>query len=95
MCEEEANALSQGMFAAVISEKRIHTVIRQVYQTNKYMLAPSGSTAYAGLQDYRAGAGETRSALIFTEHGPRAAADAIAAAMGISGQEFGILANPN
>lgn len=82
------DTLCNGMFAAVVSGKRIESVINSVYRTNSYLLEPDGALAFAGLQDYRTGAGETRPALILTERSPLNAADAVAVAMGITVQEL-------
>lgn len=86
--DEETDTLAKGLSAAVVSEKRMESVINSVYRTNTYLLEPDGALAFAGLQDYRTGAGETRPALILTERSPLCAADAVAAAIGVTVQEL-------
>jgi threonine synthase len=76
--------LRQGMFAAVISNYRRETIIRNVYQTSTYILDPGSAMAYGGLQDFRASGMETRPALIFTERSPICSADTVAKAMNIT-----------
>lgn len=93
--EESAAMLSQNMFAAVVSGKRVASVINSIYRTNSYLLEPDGALAFAGLQDYRTGAGETRPALILTEKSPLNAADAVSAAMNIPVQELKSRTNPS
>lgn len=86
--EEQLEKLRSGMFAAVVSKKRMESVIHSMYRTNTYLLGPDSALAYGGLQDYRASSGETRPALILTERGPACSADTVANAMGITIQEL-------
>jgi len=86
--EEHLEKLRCGMFAAVVSRKRMDSVIHSVYRTNTYLLGPDSAIAYGGLQDYRAGSGETRPALILTERSAICSADTVANAMGITIQEL-------
>ena len=83
--EEE---LGQGMFAAVISEKRRENVIRSVYRTNAYVLSPCTALAYGGLQDYRASRSESAPALILAEQGALCDAHTVADLLGVSEAEL-------
>lgn len=87
---EEENYLSirKGMFAAVVSQKRMESVIRNVYHTNAYILDPYAALAYGGLQDYRTSVGETRTALLMTEQSPVCSSATVATAMGITAQQL-------
>lgn len=86
--EDQFEKLRGGMFAAVVSRKRMESVIHSVYRTNTYLLSPESALAFGGLQDYRASTGEARSALILTERSPVCSADTVAKAMGITPQEL-------
>lgn len=78
------DTLREGLFAAVVSQKRMEATIRNVFATKTYLLSPYSALAYAGLQDYRAVAGETRPALIMTEQSPSNFPETVAKAMGLS-----------
>lgn len=62
--------LGEGFFGAVISQKRMQSVIRNVHSTNGYELHPYGALAYGALQDFRAIQSEATPALILTEFCP-------------------------
>ena len=86
---EEANsALRKGIYAAVVSQKRMESVIYNVYRTSTYLLDPYSALAYGGLQDYRSGTGEGRMTLLITERSPVCSAATVAKAMGITVQEL-------
>lgn len=76
--------LRRGMFAAVVSKKRMSSVIHSVYSTSGYILDPYAALAYGGLLDYRASTGVSGPALILEEKSPLCAADVVSKAMGIS-----------
>lgn len=82
--EEELTCLRQGLHAAVIGQARSRTIIRNVYHTNDYLLDPYSALAYGGLQDYRAGSGESRDAVLWAEKSALSAASQVAEALGIS-----------
>lgn len=86
--EEFSRILSHGMFAAVVGSERINSVIRSMYRTNQYVIDPETAFVYGGLQDYRAGVGESRPALIFSEKCPSFNMDRIAVAIGIPADEL-------
>ncbi len=80
--------LRRGMYAAVISWSRRERIIKNVYLSSTYILDPGSAMAYGGLQDYRAGTADLKTALIVTERSPICSADTVAGAMGISVQEL-------
>lgn len=82
------NKLRRGLFVSVVSQPRVLSTIPRVYGTNQYLLSPYGALAYAGLQDYRAKAGESRYALVLTESNPCCDTETVAAALGISAKEM-------
>lgn len=84
--EEQCALLREGLFAAVVSTKRITSVMNSVYRTNSYVLEPDSALAFSGLQDYRTGAGETVPALIIMKDSPACSTDAVTAALGITAQ---------
>lgn len=80
--------IRQGMFSAVVSDKRMESVISTVYRTCTYLMDPYGALAYGGLQDFRATAGEGRLTVIFTEQSPICSAATVSKAMGITVQDL-------
>ena len=70
LSEIDADTLSRGMFAAVVSMDRVATIIPSVYRTNRYILDPYGALAYGALADYRARTGSVGIALVLTEKSP-------------------------
>ena len=86
--EGQLDAFSDGLYAAVISWKRREQIISSVYKTSTYILDPGSAMAYGGLQDYRAGSGESRTAVIVTERSPILSAGTVAQAMDISVDEL-------
>lgn len=86
--DDQAKLLRRGMFCAVVSERRIESVIRSIYRTNTYLLSPAAALAYGGLQDYRSTNTEAGIALLLTEQGPLTAAEAVSGAIGITTEEL-------
>lgn len=68
--EEQYPLVRNGMFAAVVSEKRIETVIGNLYRSASYLVSGGCAAAFSGLQDYRASTGEGRMALVISEECP-------------------------
>ncbi len=64
------DALRRGMFAAVISDSRVSSIIHSVYRTSGYVFSPYAALAYGSLLDYRAQTGESRTAMLLCERGP-------------------------
>lgn len=81
--EEALELLQQGMFASVVSARRTDRTIASVYATKGYLMGPEAAMAYAGLQDYRATAGEARPALILARRRPKDDLQTVAAAIGM------------
>ena len=84
----EAEKLRRGMFAGVVSQDRVETLISNVYNTDAYILGPKASIAYGGLLDYRAKTGANRMALLLAERSPVCDGDLVAKAMGITKSEL-------
>ena len=76
--------LREGLFAAVVSQKRMEATIRNVYTTKTYLLGPYSALAYGALQDYRAVTGESRQTLILSEDSPAKFSGTVANAMGMT-----------
>ena len=81
--EEQLELLQEGMFASVVSVRRTARTIANVYSTNGYLMGPDTAMAYAGLQDYRATAGEGRLGLILARRRPKDDLETVAAAIGM------------
>ena len=81
--EDDVDRLRQGMFASVVSLRRTARTISSVYAAKGYLMGPETAMAYAGLQDYRATAGEGRLALILARYRPVEHLEAVAAAIGM------------
>lgn len=64
---EQAQVLRNGLFAAVISDSRIATIIPAVYRSGNYILGPYAALAYGCLQDFRATTGEENQTLLICE----------------------------
>ncbi len=86
--EEEIASIADGLFAAVVSDRRTLNVINSAYRTNQYLFDPYTALAFAALQDYRAVAGETRPSVIISESSPLGNSEIVANALGISQQEL-------
>lgn len=86
--DEQQRRLGQGMFAAVVSQARVETIIPSVYRTNQYILDPYAALAYGALSDYRARKGMGNTALIFCEKNPVCSAETVAGAMHITAAEL-------
>ncbi len=81
---EQFEQLRQGVFASVISDQRIRSLIPSVYQTSGYIFGPYGALAYGSLMDYRAKTGEGRKAILLTDRSPICDGDTVAQAMDIT-----------
>lgn len=81
---DQHELLRQGMYASVTSDKRLPSVIANVYTTNGYILCPYSALVYSGLIDYRATTGNNGPALMICETSPLQCEDFVAGAMGIS-----------
>lgn len=70
LSEDQLKMLGEGMFAAVISDSRVASIIPGVYHTSGYVLSPYAALAYGSLQDYRAMTGRTNPVLLMAERSP-------------------------
>lgn len=85
---EEHRHFREGLYACVVSDKRLTLAIPNLYQTNGYILCPYSALAYTGLMDYRSRPGRRRAAVMLTEFDPRDSADTVVRALSISGEEL-------
>lgn len=69
--EEALGQLQNGLFAAVISDSRVESIIPGIYQTSGHVLSPYAALAYGSLQDYWSTTGYTRTALLIEERSPK------------------------
>lgn len=65
--EEKLSVLNSGLSAAVVSDDRIESVIRNIHRTNDYRISEEAAVSFGGLQDYRANTGESRYTLILMD----------------------------
>lgn len=85
---EQHRLLREGMYVSVASEKRLMTVIPNVYNTNGYILCPNSAVVYAGLMDFRSMSGENGLALMLCEESPLQSEPVVASALGIGSKEL-------
>lgn len=64
--DEQFGAFNDGLFVAVVSHDRTHSVIGNFHRSHGYVLDHSAAVSYAALQDYRANAGESRPTLVLS-----------------------------
>ena len=88
LAEEPFELLRKGMFAAVISDTRIRSIIHSVFRTSNYVFGPYTALAYGSLLDYRAKTGESRAALLLSERSPICDSEVVAQAMQIPVSEL-------
>lgn len=84
--DDAVKAIGRNCHVSVLSEKRILSVIPNLYRTNSYLCGPYTALGYGGLLDYRASTGENRTALILSDRSPVSDLAVTAMAMGISQQ---------
>ena len=68
--EEQQSILTECVFAAVVSNKRIDSVISNMQRTNGYVFDTEAAWAYGGLQDYRSSTGISKDTLLFSKNRP-------------------------
>lgn len=86
--EANLEELRKGMFAAVVSQSRIGTIIPSVYRTHQYILDPYAAIAYGSLSDFRSRTGSAGNALIWMEKSPMCCASLVSSAMNIPVDEL-------
>lgn len=84
--DDALKAMGKIFHVSVLSEKRIFSVIPNLYRTNSYLCGPYTAMEYGGLLDYRASTGENRTALILSDRSPGSDIAVTAMAMGITEQ---------
>lgn len=87
--------LRHGMYAGVVSDNRMESIIRSFYNTSTYMMDPYSALAYCSLQDYRTRYAENRTALVLSEKSPAHSAPIVSKALGISVEELSDRLNLN
>ena len=80
--------MREGMYVSVISDPRMRSTIPSAYATHHYLLSPYTALAYAGLLDYRAGAGSRCWGLILADKSPACDLATAAGALGIPPAEL-------
>ena len=87
LSEEDLEKLRRGMFASVISDSRVGSIIHSVYRTNGYVFSPYAALAYGSLQDYRAKTSQSRPAMLISEKSPVCDCELVAKSMNVSMDE--------
>lgn len=85
---EEHQLFREGFSAAVVSDRRMRLAIPNLYNTNGYILGPYSALVYTGLMDYRSHPGPRRTAVMLTEHDPRADSNTVTRALVLSDGEL-------
>ncbi len=80
--------LRRGMYAGVISEGRMDSIIRSVYHTSTYIMDPYSALAYSSLQDYRTRYSENGNAVVLCERSPIRFAETVSQSLGITPKEL-------
>ena len=68
--EEQQVTFTKNIFAAVVGDRRVDSVISNMYRTNGYVFDTEAAWAYAGLQDYRSSTGISKDTLLFSKNRP-------------------------
>ena len=62
---------TDGFYCTVAGDKRADSTINSFFRSNRYVIDPPAAICYSGIQDFRAGTGSGRLALLFSEHTPK------------------------
>lgn len=87
----DAEKLRNGIFAAVVSEDRMSSVINSVHRTNACILEPDTALAFGGIMDFRAKTGECRATLLLADHSPADYAATVSEALKITPSQLNML----
>lgn len=68
--EEESDLLSEGIYTAVTSDRRVTSIVTGIYRLTGHVLSPYDALSYGCLQDLRATTGEERPTLLICEYSP-------------------------
>lgn len=85
---EQKRFLSEGMYAAVNSSKRLMAVIPNAYRTFHHVLCPYSAMVYTGVMDYQSVTGNYHKVLMLCDYSPVHSLDITAQAMGIGTAEL-------
>ncbi len=83
---EPLETLRDSIYAGVISDSRVKSLLPSVYQTSGYLLSPYGALAYGSLMDYRAKTRESRGALLLADRSPVKDIELVCACTKLSGE---------
>ncbi len=83
LSERKVKAMGRLLSPVVVGQERISDIIRNVYYTNSCILDTSAALAYGGLQDFRAGTGESCDTLILSAVNPAKQGNVITGAIGV------------
>lgn len=65
--EEAVAVINNSMYAAVVSNSRIDTIISGIFSTNQCLIDPNSALAYGSLQDYRSQSGISMDTVILAK----------------------------
>lgn len=85
---EQKRFLSEGMYVAVNSSKRLLEVIPNAYRTFDHVLCPYSAMVYTGVMDYQSVTGRYHKVLMLCDYSPVHSLDITAKAMGIGTAEL-------
>lgn len=80
---EQMTHLCTGIYVSVVSEKRMGSVIPNLYKTTGFLADPYTALAYSGLTDYRSTSGISAYGLIISEESPLFSLEFVASCMGM------------
>ncbi len=81
-------AIRKGMFAAVVSQARVESIIPSVYNTGGYILDLYSALAYGALSDFRSRTGSSGMTLLLSEKSPVCQEDTVARTMRITAAQL-------
>ena len=67
---EQVGSLQEGTHVSVVGEKRVASIIPNLYKTTGFLSDPYTALSYGGLTDYRSITGGSRPALLISEESP-------------------------
>lgn len=79
----EENPFSGCYYCTVAGKNRPEQSINSIFRSNQYIVDPGCAVSFSGLQDYRAGTGAGRMAMLFSENSPLNHTKVIAEATGV------------
>lgn len=85
---EQRELLRSRMAVSVVSQRRMHFMLPNLYSDGRWTPDIYSAMAYAGLVDHRSRAGETGTALVLCEEDPQYAAGVLAKAIGTTEEKL-------